>query len=99
MLSVTQRRLRSQIAGNTRWAKETDRTAATTAMRDGFHAKLRAQAKELLGAGATGEDVEQAYRNLLSAHYAKMRLNSLKARQRKSAPQLRDEDDPSSQGR
>lgn len=76
-------RTRASIAGNTRWANEPNRTAATAKMRAGFVDKLRREAREKLGPGATDEQVTAAADNALKAHYAKMRLNSLTARRRR----------------
>lgn len=73
-------RTRASIAGNTRWANEPNRTAATAKMRTGFIDKLRRDAREKLGPGATDEQVTAAAENALKAHYAKMRLNSILSR-------------------
>jgi hypothetical protein len=72
--------LRASIAANTRWAGEPGRTAATAGMRAGFLDKLQREAREKLGPGATAEQVAAATENALKAHYARMRLNSLKTR-------------------
>jgi hypothetical protein len=75
-------RQRAQIAANTRWAGETDRTTATAGLRAGFFAKLSREARERLGPNATDEQVAKSADSALKAHYARMRLNSLKARRR-----------------
>jgi hypothetical protein len=77
--------LRASIAANTRWAGEPDRTAATAGMRAGFLDKLQREAREKLGPGATDEQVAAAAENALKAHYARMRLNSLKTRRARRA--------------
>jgi hypothetical protein len=79
---------RAQIAANTRWAGETDRTAATAGLRAGFFAKLSREARERLGPDATDEQVARAADSALKAHYARMRLRSLQAR-RKAADERR----------
>jgi len=79
---------RAQLAANTRWAGETDRTAATAGPRAGFFAKLSREARERLGPDATDEQVAKAADSALKAHYARMRFNSLKAR-RKAADERR----------
>jgi hypothetical protein len=83
-------RQRATIAAHAKWANETDRTGATAALRAGFLGKLQREAREKLGPAATDEQVAKAADNALKAHYAKMRLNSLKAR-RKVAQQKREE--------
>ncbi len=49
-------------------------------MRTGFLDKLRREARERLGSAATDEQITKAVNNALGAHYARMRLASLKAR-------------------
>lgn len=67
-----------------RWAKVTDRTAATQAMRDGFLEKLRRDARELLGPEASDAAVTRSADSLLKAHYARMRAARQKAAARKA---------------
>jgi hypothetical protein len=81
-------RARAEGAAHALWAKTTDRTAATAKMRAGFLAKLSREARERLGPDATGEQVAKAADSALKAHYARMKLNSLKAR-RKAADERR----------
>jgi hypothetical protein len=71
-----------QIAANKRWANTEDRAAATLPARRGFLDKLEREAdpnNELLPA-------ERAKRaeNLRKAHYARMALNSARARRRRA---------------
>lgn len=76
---------RAQLAANTRWSAEADRTAATAPMRQAFLDKLHREARERLGPAATDEQVAKAADSALKAHYARMRLRSLKARRKKEA--------------
>ena len=78
-------RMRGTLAAHSRWASEPDRTSATAKMRAGFLGKLQREAREKLGPGATDEQVAKLADNALKAHYAKMRLASLKARRRNAA--------------
>lgn len=82
-------RARGILAANTRWSNETNRTASLAPARAGFLEKLRREARERLGPGATEEQVAKAADNALQAHYARMRLNSLRSRQ-KAARDARD---------
>ena len=82
-------RLRASAAGNTRWAREPNRTAATANLRAGFLKKLEREARERLGEGATDEQVAKAAESALKAHYARMRLNSLKSRRKAAADRRR----------
>lgn len=75
-------RARGILAANSRWAKDPDRAGATARMRQGFIDKLQREARERLGPGATDEQVIKAADSALKAHYARMRLNSLKSRRR-----------------
>jgi hypothetical protein len=82
-------RLRASRAGNARWAAERDRAAATAKMRQGFLAKLQAEARENLGPAATDDQIAKAVTNALNSHMARMRLNSILAR-RKAAQARQD---------
>ncbi len=75
----------SRAASHIRWASVGDRTAETQALRNGFRAKLEQQARELLGPDATDVEIARSADNLLKAHYARMRANSIKTRQAKAA--------------
>jgi len=77
--------LHGTVAAHTRWARETDRTAATENLRAGFFARLEREAREQLGPDATDEQVASAAESLLKAHYARMRLNSALSRKRAAA--------------
>jgi hypothetical protein len=79
------RKTSAVIAANERWAREPNRTAATQQMRDGFLAKLRTQARELLGPGASAAQVEKSVDNLLKAHYARMQAGRRAAADRRRA--------------
>ena len=81
----TEASIRASLAAHSRWAKVTDRAAATSAMRQGFIDKLYREARERLGPNATDKAVAQAAENALQAHYARMRLNSLKVRRAKKS--------------
>jgi hypothetical protein len=54
-------------------------------MRQAFLDKLHREARERLGPAATDEQVAKAADSALKAHYARMRLRSLKARRKKEA--------------
>jgi hypothetical protein len=75
---------RATIAAHSRWASEPNRTAATSALRAGFLAKLQREARDRLGPAATDEQVAAAAENALKAHYARMRLNSIQTRRRRA---------------
>lgn len=68
----------AQIAANTRWAQETDRSAATSPARSAFLRKFNAEVDPL---GQLPE-AERALRaqNALRAHMARLRLASLRSR-------------------
>lgn len=77
----SERRLRAQIAANSRWAKEPDRSAATAAARAGLDARF---AREIDPDGVLAPDelakrVDAARR----AHFQRLALASAKARRRK----------------
>ena len=78
-------RARGSLAAHARWAKDPDRVGATAKMRAGFIDKLRREARERLGPGATDDQVTKAADSALQAHYARMRLNSLRSRRRAAA--------------
>jgi len=82
-------RYRAAVAAHARWAGETDRTTATASLRAGFLAKLHREARERLGPDASDQQVTRAADSALKAHYARMRLNSIKAR-RAAAQQRRE---------
>lgn len=79
-----ERQLLGRIGANTRWANETDRTAATQPARDGLMRKFEDQ----VDPERVLSPVERARRaeNAKKAHYQRMALASAKARRaRKSA--------------
>lgn len=73
---------RGSIAAHSMWANTVDRTGRTAALRRGFLEKLQREARERLGPAATDAEVAKSAENALKEHYARMRLNSLKARKK-----------------
>lgn len=88
-----QAKLIAQIGGNTRWAKETNRTAATQCMRDGLRASYqRAVLRD--NPGLTDEaEIQRRVDALIKAQLARARLASLKTRQAKAAARKQAEAD------
>lgn len=74
----SERRLRAQIAANSRWAAEPDRAAATAAARGAFMRRFEDQVDpdRLLPEGERAKRAENARR----AHFQRLALASAKAR-------------------
>ncbi|GAB3663441.1 hypothetical protein GCM10027596_26610 [Nocardioides korecus] len=79
---MSDRRQIAKIAANARWARETDRSAATQAARDGMTRRFE---REVDPDGALAPD-ERARRveNARSAFYQRIALKSAQARRRKA---------------
>lgn len=73
-MTPEQLRLRGQIAANTRWSREADRTAATARARAGFMARFEREVDpdNQLPAGERARRAESA----MKAHMARMSLAS-----------------------
>ena len=82
MPTPEERRLQASIAGNTRWAKCADRTAATEPARranlDRFERMVPAEITDPVQRAKAAE-------NLKRAHYRRMALRSAQVRRRKAA--------------
>lgn len=81
------RALIARIAAHTRWANETDRSAATAAARRAAEDRWLRKAREL-HPDADDQALAEVAAHLRSAHYVRMALASAKARRakRKTAP-------------
>lgn len=82
MTTVTERRLRSQIANSARWAREPDRTAATAPARAAMLAKFETEVDPdgLLLPAERAKRAECARR----LHYQRMALKSAQARRKRA---------------
>lgn len=80
---MSDRALIARLAAHTRWAKEPDRTAATSSARKGLEAKW---AREVDPDGVLPpEELARRVDNLRQAHMTRMALASAKARRAKAS--------------
>lgn len=81
-LTPSERRLRSSIAGNTRWAQEADRSAATKKARDAFLERFENEVDpdRTLAPAERARRAESARR----AYFARLALKSAQSRRKKS---------------
>lgn len=77
--------LRAKIASNERWARTTDRSAATAPAREARWQKYLTAARALAPASATDQDVAQRAEYLRQADMQRMALKSAQARRLKKA--------------
>lgn len=79
-MTATQRKMRAQIAANTRWARCDNRSKATSKARAAFMDKFERQV-DPAGVLVPEERAKRA-ENLRKAHYMKMSIRSAEARKR-----------------
>lgn len=90
-LTAEQRRLRAQLAANTRWARTADREAATRTAREARRASFYADAD---AQGVTDPKLRDAMADAAErAHMARMRY-----RRTRSAAEAADDDDTAADG-
>lgn len=77
-MTPAERRLRAQLAANTRWSRETDRKAAGERGQNGLRARF---AREIDPVGRLSDDeLAKRVENALKAHMQRMQLRSSQAR-------------------
>lgn len=82
MLSESERRIRGQIGAHVKWARESDRAAATLPGRSASLKKLDERLAEEFGLDASAPDYAERLQHARKAHFGRLALASAKKRRK-----------------